>query len=200
MKYLYECQERLETFSVTDSLMGIYNRNGYYSISVEMFKNAQKESQNILILIGDMNNLKAVNDTFGHIEGDEGIKAVANAMKTACAKNEKCFRIGGDEFVIIGVGDYSKNDIKSKCQTIEAYIDEHNLKSKKPYEISASLGYEYAPARCFDNIENALSVADEKMFANKQDIKRGTTFRGADMPAKQLINKKAFCRKDRTSF
>lgn len=172
MKYLYERQERLMAFSVTDSLTGIYNRNGYNSIAAEMFRNARNESQDIFLLIGDMNNLKTINDTYGHIDGDEGIKAAANAMKSACGSGEKCFRIGGDEFVIIGIGDHTENDINAKLQKIEEFLTEYDLKNEKPYKVSISLGYVYAPAKDYNSIEDALSAADEKMFANKQTYKK----------------------------
>ncbi|MCH5324621.1 MAG: diguanylate cyclase [Eubacterium sp.] len=172
LKALYEQQERLKAFSVTDSLTGIYNRNGYYSMAVETFDSAKQEDKNVFVLVGDMNNLKTINDTYGHIEGDAGIKEVALAMKNACEKDEKCFRIGGDEFVLIGTGDYTDDEIKSKLQKVESHIRAFNNKSGKPYEISISLGYEYAPARNFDNIENAMSSADEKMFINKQEYKK----------------------------
>lgn len=172
LKYLYESRERLKTFSVTDSLTGIYNRNGFNSIAVEMFKSAKDDNKGFFILIGDMNNLKTINDTYGHIEGDESIKTAAYAMSDACESDEKCFRIGGDEFVIIGVGDYTEDITSSKLRRIENYIGEYNLVTDKPYKISISLGYEYAPASKFDRIEDALSIADEKMFANKQAFKK----------------------------
>lgn len=172
MKYLYESRERIKAFSVTDSLTGIYNRNGYNSIAVEMFENARSRDVGFFMLVGDMNNLKPINDTYGHIEGDESIKAAAQAMQSALDKNEKCFRIGGDEFVIIGTGDYTEDGISAKMRKIEEYIAEYNQRSGKPYRISISLGYVCRPASGFGRIENALSVADEKMFISKQEYKK----------------------------
>lgn len=80
LKYLYERQERLQAFSVTDALTGIYNRNGYSSIAVKIFQTARKEHQPIFVLVGDMNNLKAINDTYGIMNGNLGsILALENA-------------------------------------------------------------------------------------------------------------------------
>lgn len=172
MKNLYESKERLKTFSVTDSLTGIYNRNGFNSIAVDMFKNAHDSGEGLFMLVGDMNDLKMINDTYGHIEGDESIKTAAAAMVKACGKNEKCFRIGGDEFVVIGAGDYTQEEIASRLQRVEEHIADYNSKSDKPYKLSISLGYVCAPAEGFDRIEDALSVADEKMFINKQAFKK----------------------------
>ncbi len=171
MKYLYESRERLKAFSVTDSLTGIYNRNGYNSIAVEMFEIAKDENKGFFMLVGDMNNLKTINDTYGHIEGDESIKATANAIQSACDVNEKCFRIGGDEFIIIGAGEYTDASIREKLSKVEEHLKDHNQKSGKPYRVSISLGYKYAPANSFDSIKDALASADEKMFANKQEYK-----------------------------
>lgn len=171
MKYLYESRERLKAFSVTDSLTGVYNRNGYNSIAVKMFESAKSENKGFFVLVGDMNNLKTINDTYGHIEGDESIKAAANAMQCVCENNEKCFRLGGDEFVIIGVGAYDKKSIEDKIENVGQYIKNYNQKSDKPYDISISLGYEYAPAFGFESIKDVLASADERMFANKQSYK-----------------------------
>lgn len=171
MKYLYESREQLRAFSVTDSLTGIYNRNGFNKIAVEMYENAKNENKGLFMLMGDMNNLKTINDTYGHIEGDESIKIAADAMNSVCEGSEKCFRIGGDEFVVIGSGDYTEEVIGSKLRMVEKYIEDYDLSSEKPYEISISLGYVYAAASGFDRIEDALSVADERMFANKQAFK-----------------------------
>lgn len=171
LKYLYERQERLQAFSVTDALTGIYNRNGYSSIAVKIYQTARKEQQPVFVLVGDMNNLKTINDTYGHIEGDESIRATAHAIQNACEGDEKCFRIGGDEFVILGVGTYTEADISRKLQKIGMTLNEHNQQSKKPYTISISLGYVYTSAAEFDSIEDAISVADERMFANKQAYK-----------------------------
>lgn len=173
LKYLYERQERLQAFSVTDALTGIYNRNGYSSIGVNMFQTARKEHQPVFVMVGDMNNLKTINDTYGHIDGDESIRATATAMQSACEREEKCFRIGGDEFVILGVGAYTEDAITQKLQKIETAMKAHNQQSQKPYEISISLGYVYTSAADFDSIEDAVSVADERMFANKQAYKQG---------------------------
>lgn len=174
MKYLYERQERLRAFSVTDTLTGIYNRNGYSSIAVKMYQTARKEDRSVFVLIGDMNNLKTINDTYGHMEGDESIKATANAMKNICEENEKCFRIGGDEFVIIGVGEYTEESIDMKLHKVEDLLGKYDIDSGKPYKVSISLGYVYTSARDYDSIEDAVSAADEKMFANKQEFKKRT--------------------------
>lgn len=172
MKYLYESRERLKTFSVTDQLTGIYNRNGYNSIAVEMFETARAKGAGFFMLVGDMNNLKTINDTYGHLEGDESIRTTASAMHSACDKSEKCFRIGGDEFVIIGVGEYTDDSIKAKLGRVGEYLADYDQKSEKPYKVSISLGYVNAPASGFERIEDALSAADKMMFANKQEYKK----------------------------
>lgn len=169
LKYL---NDRLESFSVTDMLTGIYNRNGYTKFAPDMLKAAGKMNEDLFVLMGDMNNLKQINDRYGHLEGDESLIEVAKAMNSVCREGEKCFRIGGDEFVIIGAGGYSDEGIKERFDRINSFIDAYNCSSGKPYKVSVSLGACCAPAGKFDSIEQALAVADERMFQNKQMLKK----------------------------
>lgn len=92
-------------------------------------------------------------------------------MQSVCGASEKCFRIGGDEFVIIGVGEYDRRSAEDKIQNVEKHIESYNINSDKPYDISISLGYEYAQAASFESIKDVLAAADERMFANKQSFK-----------------------------
>lgn len=163
---------KMEEYSVTDLLTGIYNRNGYNRYAAEMFNTASENNGNIFVLLGDMNNLKQINDNYGHVEGDESISVCAKAMNASCLENEKCFRIGGDEFVIIGVGDYTPETINSHIERVNRYIENYNATKNKPYSISVSLGHCYTEARAYASIEQIINVADGEMFENKRIMKK----------------------------
>lgn len=165
-------KDKMEKLSVTDLLTGIYNRNGFNSIAYELYETAKETNQNVMLIYGDLNNLKFVNDNFGHNEGDVCIKVASDAMKSMCLKSEKCYRIGGDEYVVMGIGEYDVSDIEKRIEKAHRHIADFLVKNDKNYEISISIGYEYAPADSVNGIESILHAADKKMFEVKKLSKK----------------------------
>jgi diguanylate cyclase (GGDEF)-like protein len=79
----------------------------------EMYRSmlaSAKEGDSLFVAVADMDGLKYINDTFGHGEGDFGIKTVSSTLASVARPGEICVRSGGDEFFLIGIGDYSPGD------------------------------------------------------------------------------------------
>ncbi|MGL5383385.1 MAG: GGDEF domain-containing protein [Culicoidibacterales bacterium] len=155
----------LETIAYHDDLTGIGNRRAYMQRKVQL-----TDSQLYLISIFDLNNLKVVNDTFGHKAGDLLIKQSAEFLLTLFEPHE-LYRIGGDEFVAI-------QTFPSK-QVMQAFIDmfETNIAQQQNMclqtEIYFSIAYGYAAAspmtgQCFETV---FAQADQNMYAMKQQMK-----------------------------
>ena len=105
MRYLYK---KVNQDAVTDSMTGLFNRNGFNSMLPQMITEAREEGKNFLLIMSDLNGLKYVNDSFGHSEGDNLINTAAGLLsctRISGASCEKNFRIGGDEFVKAAYGD-----------------------------------------------------------------------------------------------
>ncbi len=173
MQYMYQ---KMEENAVTDLLTGIYNRNGFNLYATEMFCEAKKCNQKFMLIIGDMNNLKYINDTFGHVEGDFALKSVAEAFTKACSPDMMTFRMGGDEYVIVSRTILSEKEISEIEASIRQHLKTVNDTADKPYSISISLGYVFDDASNIETIEQAVSIADEKMFAAKESFKRNEGF------------------------
>jgi len=159
-------KERLETLSVRDTMTGAFNRRGMYEKYKAMLQTA-RDGDALLVCVVDMDGLKYINDTFGHGEGDFGIKTVCSALTSVAEKNEICVRSGGDEFFLIGIGLYSRKDEARKADAFTRAVSEASESAGKPYRISASIG-----CAVFDNcreisLDNALSEADERMYRYK---------------------------------
>lgn len=93
-----ELKEKLMKLSYTDTLTEVYNRACFEDKILELNKDSKLP---IGVIMGDVNGLKVVNDTFGHLEGDRLLKEIANVLKYVSSKKDFIFRWGGDEFVIL---------------------------------------------------------------------------------------------------
>ena len=164
---LISINQRISLSSVRDALTGIYNRKGFKKYSEIIFDKAVAEKKKLFLLFADLDLLKSINDNYGHIEGDNAISIVANALNTACPNNEICARIGGDEFAIIGSGDYSDSEIDEIVSYIRDYFIRYNRSSQKAYEIGASIGWICEIPVPGKELSDYLNYADKLMYADK---------------------------------
>ena len=174
---LTEVSRQMERNAVTDSLTGLYNRNGFNLYGREQIHLAKTEGKKLVVLMADMNNLKIINDTYGHAEGDFSIKETAKAISCFALRNdteyEKCYRIGGDEYTVIIVGELTQEEIEERSRAIHAYLEQCNAVSGKPYQISVSLGISVEdPAD--KKLDQVVLNADKLMYEEKQRYKQQT--------------------------
>ena len=152
-------EEEIRYLSYHDELTGLYNRRFYE----EAIKNLDtKTNLPISIIIGDVNDLKIVNDTLGHAKGDELLQKSAMILKTACRKEDVIVRFGGDEFIIL-----LSQTSKEVAQEIIRRIDQ--LSSKQfvnSFPISISFGWD-AKENSEENILEVLNNAEKSMYKRK---------------------------------
>lgn len=161
--------------SIRDGMTGLYNRRGYELYCTEAFRNAKQKQLKLLIAVADLDNLKYINDTFGHSEGDNALTTLAQALQTCCGNSEYCVRTGGDEFAIVGCYDYDEQTPIYYKSRIEGYLSRYNNVSDKPYNVEASTGFFLGFIDDFETIEQCQEIADMNMYENKKKrkIKRG---------------------------
>lgn len=160
--------KRLERMSEMDSLTGVYNRYGYENRIHRTFDHAKHESKDFLIIMGDLDCLKMINDNFGHAEGDNAIRIIAKALQNSFTEDEVCARIGGDEFIMFGTGNFDEEKLKSYPMRIQEYLDHYNNNSSKPYLIGMSLGIHCQRVSRDSTLDEWIEKADENMYANKK--------------------------------
>lgn len=171
-RYLYV---KVQQDAITDMMTTLYNRNGFNSMFPKMMEQAARVGLDIAVAVGDLNNLKEVNDTYGHIEGDEMIKTAAKTISTvkiAGALSENNFRIGGDEFVKVVIGKFTENSDKKFEEDVTAYLKEYNKNSGKPYTVRVPVGVCICRAGETSTSDKLLSGADKLMYEKKLRIKQ----------------------------
>ena len=94
-------ERRLEQLSLHDDLTGLKNRRGFYVLLPEQWKRARRSGARIVVLYGDVDGFKAINDNLGHKRGDEVLKALAQALLDAFRETDLVARLGGDEFCVV---------------------------------------------------------------------------------------------------
>lgn len=159
----------MEISAVTDSLTGLYNRNGFNIYAPELIEQAKLRGESVLVFLADVNNLKMINDAYGHSEGDNAIIQAATAISaiaTGQKEFEKCFRIGGDEFVFLRIGKLTEQDANIFKQRIKSCLEHYNEISGKDYQVMLSIGSSVGSATGL-HIDNLLQIADQKMYLEK---------------------------------
>ena len=164
---VYRQQEKIKILSklaYQDALTELLNRTSFMS-DMEKMKNKTG-----LVAVFDVNDLKYVNDTYGHTEGDRLIITMADILKDYLGKMGKCYRIGGDEFVFLS----SQDDIESKFTKTYTKLTKQLNKLNKigdaKYKLSLAMGHAVFNKEV--SIHDAFDVADSKMYKNKNRIKK----------------------------
>jgi diguanylate cyclase len=129
--------------------------------------NASKKINDTAIVTFDLNNLKPINDTFGHKSGDDLIIGAANAIQASFGAFGHCFRIGGDEFVVI-LRDCNKERLITCLDSFEKHIRNYNYNNRNKLEIAYGCA-KYEPDD--DDIFETLNRADERMYKLKRQMK-----------------------------
>jgi diguanylate cyclase (GGDEF)-like protein len=154
--------KRIYSLSITDQLTGIYNRRYLYH-ELEQFETGdRKKDQTFSILMMDLNNFKRVNDTHGHIAGDEVLKAFGSVLNQACRKNDFPARYGGDEFVVL-LPETTLEDVPVIQERINALFGPV-MEKYKSVGLSISFGAAYNKGQ---TIEEILQQADDHLYKNK---------------------------------
>lgn len=157
---------RMEDMYVKDELTGLYNRRGLQALGHKYLKQCIEEQCKFMVLSADMDNLKLINDNFGHASGDKAIVAVADALLAAAEDDELCIRMGGDEFAVIGI-EYDDNKMERFIQKFEKAIYEFNRDSRNSFKVNISYGWSITLPNKYTKIEDCHAIADANMYKQK---------------------------------
>lgn len=146
-----------------DMMTGLGNRTAF----IEEQKK-EEPCAGVAYILFDINDLKQTNDQYGHQEGDLLISAVAGCIRDVFGESGKCYRIGGDEFVVI-LEDSSASDTTEKLNRMRARIAEENEKRTIPLDIAAG----YAVWQGAETADQLYQRADVNMYEEKQRMKAG---------------------------
>lgn len=161
--------ETIKQIYQNDALTGILNRRGFDKIMQDEYSKAKEEDRVLAIASIDMDNLKIINDTFGHSEGDRALQIIAKALTGVMREGDACARIGGDEFAALLNVDYP-----GRCRDFKkALLDALRVESKgdSRYQVEASVGICETTDSEAVSLVACVQIADSRMYEEKRTKK-----------------------------
>ncbi len=156
-------ERRLEQLSLHDELTGLKNRRGFYVLLPEQAKRAKRSGAKVVVLYGDIDGFKAINDRLGHRHGDDVLRAVADALRAAFRETDLIARLGGDEFCVVAE---SPSDPTILVERLDAAIGVAG--EDLGLSIRLSYGTVIADWRGLEDPDELLTRADMLMYEVKR--------------------------------
>jgi len=174
IRYAVERQQLVEEvhrLAIVDELTKLYNRRGFLTLAQQQLKIANRTKRGMLLFFMDLDDMKKINDTLGHHEGDMALVEIAAALNETFRDSDIIARIGGDEFVVLAI------DLPgSGAETLAARLGENlrirNSRGKHPYKLSISMGIAHYDPEFPCSIDALLSRADSLMYEQRRRMHR----------------------------
>lgn len=161
-----------QTLAYTDQMTGLNNRTCF---NVDFAKLSENPTD-IAVIDFDLNNLKYVNDTFGHSAGDLYINSCGTIIYEIFNGLGKCYRVGGDEFVAL-IEKASSIDMTHYLAMLESSVDASNREQKvAKMKMQIAYGYAIYDPDLDKNLEDTYNRADKMMYINKKEKKERQKF------------------------
>ena len=164
---LNDAMEKLKKLSVTDELTGAFNRRFAYQMIDRQIKIAKRGKEGFILCFCDIDNLKKINDTFGHEEGDILIKTMVESLAGIIRKSDFLFRMGGDEFLVLFPGARFAES-ENLMERIRKILHEHEIKG---FPIDISIGFSEFTGESDMTADDMIRDADARMYEEKMKKK-----------------------------
>lgn len=173
----HRLQKSLQDLSLIDDLTGLYNRRGFLALAEQHLRMIQRKGAALLIYL-DLDDLKLINDNYGHPEGNRALVVTANVLRACFRQSDILARLGGDEFCVLmtDAGQDSAQQVRKRLQQRTDFI---NALSSWNFRLSLSVGIVEVPVVHQPSLDQLLRIADEHMYEEK----RNKQLRRPDSPA-----------------
>ena len=162
-----EAKNLLYDASLKDELTGLYNRRGFLTFAEEQIKLACSGRRELLVVFADVDRLKAINDGYGHSEGDHALKRAAEVLLTVFRDTDVVARMGGDEFAVLALDcpPAGLTRINAHFEKMLRIVND----SDHPWKLSISVGTVHVDSKHQLSISELLSKADKMMYGQKRE-------------------------------
>jgi two-component system, cell cycle response regulator len=157
----------LENKLLIDDLTGLYNRRGFMHLAAQQLKLARRMGTLLLLIFIDLDDLKKINDQYGHTEGDQALATFAEVLTMTFRESDILGRVGGDEFAVLAINVQEHSD-RVIAERLGENLATFNQTRQAGYEISPSMGMVYYDPQDHIPLDTLLSNADALMYDNKR--------------------------------
>ena len=165
---LMEARDKLELLAQMDPLTEALNRHAFHSL-LRKPENGQESKTSGSVAVIDIDNLKPINDTFGHAAGDKAIRSVARAMRSLVRADDMLFRWGGDEFLVL-MFNLPETEAQRRMEKLNTLLAENsNGWMRVPTTVTVSFGV--AGFSALTELGNAIEAADKAMYAQRHQTR-----------------------------
>lgn len=155
------------SLSLTDVLTGLNNRRGFFTRAEPLFQLARRQYRGSAVVYADIDGLKQVNDTLGHMTGDQMIRDTASMFRASLREADVLARIGGDEFVAYALDEAEPHALLSRLQQT---LDAFNHLRQRPYQLSLSVGMVSCGPTANVTLNDCIQLADRAMYQHKRRL------------------------------
>jgi diguanylate cyclase (GGDEF)-like protein len=167
----HQVQLRLVNLSLVDDLTGLSNRKGFLSLASQHAKIAHRNGTSFLVGFIDVDEMKQINDAFGHREGNHALVETADVLRDSFRQSDILARYGGDEFAVV-ISDAAHECVATVIERVQGKVQGRNAQPGRRYHLSLSLGLVCSDAIDVPEIAQLLDEADAAMYRDKQDRRR----------------------------
>ena len=169
------------SLAIGDELTGLSNRRGFEMLGERLLRASRRLGLPLSIVYADLDNMKPINDTYGHDAGDQALIEVADVLSSTLRASDLVARLGGDEFCALLVGGAAEA-APSLIARVEGKLAERNAEAGAAVEARLSLGVTESPPGEEVELWDLVAVADAQMFEAKR-AKKAARRRRPPVPA-----------------
>ncbi len=155
------------SLAIGDELTGLANRRGFEMLGERLVGAARRLDLPLSVIYADLDNMKPINDTYGHESGDRAIKEVADVLSTTLRASDLVARLGGDEFCALLIG-AAAEAAPTLISRVEGALAARNAEAERPWKLSLSLGVAEGPRGEEKTLWDVVGEADAAMFEAKR--------------------------------
>jgi diguanylate cyclase (GGDEF)-like protein/PAS domain S-box-containing protein len=163
-------QERaLRSLTIVDDLTRLYNRRGFLTLAERHLKLAARKKSGVYLLFADVDGLKVINDTFGHLEGDRALVDAADILRCSFRSADIIARLGGDEFTVFPI-EAADGTSQILIDRLEEQLRRHNeANAGRGYRLTFSVGIARFEPDSSWTIDQLLEQADKALYQQKRN-------------------------------
>jgi len=156
-----------EWLALHDELTGLPNRRLFAARLSNAIQHCDRRNTNLALVVVDVNDFKSINDTMGHLAGDQVLREVAMALRRNIRSADTVARLGGDEFIIVASDMSNEGSVDRFVSSLQNAIERPIIVNEQAMVVTASVGYAIFPRDARDATK-LLRVADQRMYALKR--------------------------------